>query len=203
MIGTQFVNASGTYSSPEPGTVASFTYTVQPNGRVIPSSDGEPYMYLVDTSQGFGTNYGPNTTNPESAGVFQFQPQTGTTLNAGTYIMSIPFSNSETGPLETGAIVIPSGGVAATATNIALTGYVYASYSQTADDESNSAKSLLFNEAVTGTISNSNGVIPSTGITLSTGVQACASGGGYIISSTQFACISGTTGYEEVYIFQQ
>lgn len=203
MSGTQFVNGSGSYSTPAPVTIASLTYTVASNGRVSPSSDGEPYLYLVDTSQGFGTNFGPNTTNPESEGVFQFQPQTSTTLNAGTYIMSVPFANSEVAPLETGVVVIPAGGVAATATSVPVTGYVYASYSQTSDDESNSAKSLLFNEPVTGALSNSNGVIPSGDITFSTGIQACASGGGYIISSTSFACISGTTGYAEVYIFQQ
>lgn len=203
MSGTQFVDASGTYSSPAPSSIGNLTYTVASNGRVHPSSDGEPYMYLVDTSTGFGTNYGPNTTNAETAGLFLIQPQTSTTLNAGTYVMSAPFINSETAPTETGVLVIPSGGVAATASNIPLTGDVFASYAETSTDESNSAKSLLFNEAVTGTISNSNGVIPSGGITLSTGVQACASGGGYIISSTEFACITGTTGYSEIYIFQQ
>ena len=160
-------------------------------------------MYLVDTSRGFGTNYGPNTTNAETAGLFQFQPQTSTTLNAGTYVMTAPFNNSETAPSEEGVLAIPAGGVGATATNIPVTGYIYANYSETSADESNSAKSLLFNESITGTLSNSNGVIPTGGLSLSSGIQACASGGGYVISSTEFACITGTTGYAQIYVFQQ
>lgn len=201
MSGTQFVNAQGTYTND--GAIASYNYSISAYGRVHPSSDGEPAMYLVDTNRGFATNAGGNTTNPEAAGVFLVQPQTGTTLNAGTYVMSTAINNSETAPSETGVLVIPTGGVTATATNVATSGYVYASYSEGSTDQSNAAQSLLFNEAVTGTISNSGGVIPSAGMTLSSGIQACASGGGYVISPTMFACISGTGGYAQVYIFQQ
>jgi hypothetical protein len=194
MSGTQFANASGAFSNN--AAIASATYTVGANGRVAPAASGTPVMYLVDTNTGFGT------ANGTAAGMFQFFPQTGTSLNAGNYAWAVSQPESAIGPTQVGVLTVPSGGVAATATAVPLTGQAYASFPAVAEDQSNSAGSLLFNEPLIGTISNTNGVL--TGITLSPGIQACGSGGGYVVSATEFACVSGTsTKYSEILIFHQ
>jgi len=205
MVGTTFANGAGTISAGAPAAIAKFTYTVTSNGRVKPSASGIPTMYLVDTGTGFGTNWDPAVTSAVTAGTWIIQQQTSTALNAGTYVMSQPFPNSNVAPLETGSIVIPAGGVPATGTSIPFMGNVYASYSEPTAEESNPASALLYSEPITGTISNTTGVIPINGMTTSTGVMVCNSGGGYVISPTEFACLSGTSGigYAQVYVFQQ
>ena len=111
------MNASGTYTANGggPGAVGSFSYTVSPTtGRVTVSTTGEPYLYLVDTSQGFGTQY--STANNVAPGLFQFQPQTATTLNPGNYSYYIFNGTSQIAPMEVGTLVIAPGGVPADGT---------------------------------------------------------------------------------------
>jgi len=205
MVGTTFANGAGTIGAGAPSAIAKFTYTVTANGRVKPSASGIPTMYLVDTGTGFGTNWDPAVTSAVNAGTWIIQQQTSTALNAGTYVMNQPFPNSNVAPLETGSIVIPTGGVPATGTAIPFTGYVYASYSELTADQSNPNNALLYSEPITGMISNTTGVIPISGITTSTGVMVCNNGGGYIISPTSFVCVTGASGipYAQVYVFQQ
>jgi hypothetical protein len=205
MIGTTFANGAGTIGAGAPAAIAKFTYTVTANGRAKPSASGIPTMYLVDTGTGFGTNWDPAVTSGVGAATWIIQQQTSTALNAGTYVMSQSFANSNVAPLETGSIVIPAGGVPATGTSIPFMGYVYASYSEPTAEESNTAGALLYSEPITGTISNTTGVIPISGMTTSTGVMVCNNGGGYVISPTEFVCLSGTSGigYAQVYVFQQ
>jgi hypothetical protein len=118
--------------------------------------------------------------------------------------LSIFDPDSQIAPLETGIVTIPSGGVGATASGVALTGAAYGSFSSQGDDQSNSAGTLLFNyQALTGAVSNASGVL--SNITLSGGIQACAGGGGYVISSASFACVEGaaTSSFSEILLFQQ
>ena len=115
MSGFQWVNASGTYTANggQPGAVGAFNYTVSPaTGRVTTSTTAEPYLYLVDTNLGFGTQY--STANNTAAGLFEFQPQTATALNPGFYSYYVYNGTSQVAPMETGILQIPSGGVPAT-----------------------------------------------------------------------------------------
>lgn len=194
MSGYQFVNASGTYSNNS--SISKFSYTVGANGRVATSTNGEPDMYLSDTNTGFATNYS------SSAGVFMVQSQTGTALNAGTYAWSTPIPNSQLTPAEAGTLTLPSG-VPVTASGVAVSGEAYASYSESSQNQSAPAGSLLFNELLTGTISNTNGLLPSGDFTVTSGVLACNGGGGYVISPTEFACVSNVKGYDTLVLFQQ
>jgi hypothetical protein len=202
LTGTEILNASGTWSTPT--SIASSAYTVQSNGRVTIAGSADPaYLYLVDTNQGFAT---ANGGSGPTAGVFTAEMQTSTSLNAGTYFFGISPPASNTGPMEVGTIILPTGGVPSTASKIAVTGYAYGSYSTTTNDEGNSAAALLYNGSLTGTISNANGTLTPV---LTPGIQGCSSGEGFVISATKFACLTGVksgssySGYAQVHIFQQ
>jgi hypothetical protein len=201
LSGFQFVNASGTYTNN--AAVAKFTYTVSADGRVATSTVAEPYMYLVDTNTGFATNYGA------PAGVFQFFPQTNTALNAGTYAWSTPISNSEVTATEVGTLTIPDGGLPTTASNVAVTGEAYASYESLTTEQTEAVlsatpASVLVDGLFTGTMSNTNGLLPTGDFTVTGGAMVCNSGGGYVISQTQFACVlPNVGGFDAVIFFQQ
>lgn len=217
MSGYQFVNASGSFTNNGKIASSSYTYTVSPVGRVATSNDNVPDMYLADTNTGFATNYN------SSAGLFQVQSQMSTTLNAGTYALSTPVPNSQLTPGEAGTLTIPGGGLAATASSVAVTGEAYASYGSNTSKlnteqienptlPTSPAPSLLVNEQLTGAMSNTNGVLPNASFTLTPGILACTAtpsstkgtlGGGYIISPTEFACVSGAAGYDTLVLFQQ
>lgn len=217
MRGYWFVNASGSFTNNGKIATSSYTYTVSPNGRVATSNANVPDMYLTDTNTGFATSYN------SSAGLFQVQPQTSTTLNAGTYVLSTPIPNSQLTPGESGTVTIPNGGLAATASGVAVTGEAYASYGSNTSKlnteqmenptlPTSPAPSLLVNEQLTGAMSNTNGLLPNASFTLTPGILACTAtpsatkgtlGGGYIISPTEFACVSGVAGYDTLVLFQQ
>ena len=223
--GQQYVNASGTYTmSVLPGTVGNYSYTVAPaTGRVTSSATGEPYLYLVDTSQGFGTQY--STLNNVAPGLFQFQPQTSTTLNSGTYTYYIFNGTSQAAPMETGTLVIPPGGVPAdgTITPLAPGGQDYTAFG-VAGNVYVVGEPILFSGPVTGTLAETAGVFghgfsanavytpagivfsitPSTPISYFQGCgQAAGQGGGFVISSTSFICAPSGGSFSGVHLFEQ
>jgi len=213
MTGTAIVELGGSSGGYSGNTaIPSFTYTVDSSGRVTntstqqglppttadpaPETVNVPYLYLSDTNTGFGIGVGAS-----GAGIYVVQPQTSTTLNAGTYSWANSFPNSQTAPVEAGSLTIPAGGVLPTNTAVSVTGQAYQSYFSTTYDESDAGASLLFGEALTGTMSQSNGVLTKLSFTQS-GIQGC-SGNGYVVSSTQFLCFPNGTGYTSVQVFKQ
>ncbi|HZL29131.1 MAG TPA: hypothetical protein VFC39_21575 [Acidobacteriaceae bacterium] len=225
MSGQQYVNASGTYTmSVLPGTVGNYSYTVAPaTGRVTSSTSSEPYLYLVDTSQGFGTQY--SALNNVAPGLFQFQPQTSTTLSSGTYTYYIFNGTSQSAPMETGTLVIPSGGVPSdgTITPLAPGGQDYTAFAL-AGNVYVAGEPILFSGPVTGTLAETDGVFshgfsanaiytpagivfsitPSTPTSYFQGCgQAATQGGGFVISSTSFICAPAGGSFAGVHVFEQ
>jgi len=209
MSGTQWVNASGTYTTaPGPQGVGNFTYTVAPNGRVSVSTTGEPEMYLVDTSQGFGTAY--STANNATPGLFIFQPQTSTTLNAGNYTYSVFNATYQLGVMETGIVTVPAGGVPSSGTSVAVTGYDYTVFSETGNVLV-SGQLPLYGGAISGTVIETNGLFPRNSIVLPQAIQGCGDvpglsttpGGGYVISSTSFVCAPSGGSFGQIHVFVQ
>ena len=212
MSGSAIVELGGATGGYQAVAVPNFSYSIDASGRVTnnstqqglgplsadpaPDTVNMPYLYLTDTNTGFGLGTGVS-----GAGIYVMQPQTSTTLNAGTYSWTNSFPNSQTAPVQAGSLTIPAGGVPASNTAVSVTGQAYQSYFSTTYDESNAAASLLFGEALTGTISQSNGVLTKLTFTQS-GIQGC-SGNGYVISSTQFLCFPNGTGYTSVQVFKQ
>ena len=207
MSGFQWVNASGTYTANGggPGAVGSFSYTVSPTtGRVTVSTTGEPYLYLVDTSQGFGTQYA--TTNNVAPGLFQFQPQTATTLNPGNYSYYIFNGTSQIAPMETGILTIPSGGLPANGSKVAVTGQDYTAFGAVGNVYL-SGESILLSTPITGTLAETNGMFSQSAIILPGTMQGCGQqapqGAGWVISSTSFICTPGGGSFAGVHLFQQ
>jgi hypothetical protein len=207
MSGFQWVNASGTYTANNgsPGTVGSFSYTVSPKtGRVTVSTTGEPYLYLVDTSQGFGTQY--STANNVAPGLFQFQPQTATALNPGNYAYYIFNGTSQIAPMETGVLTIPTGGVPANGSKVAVTGQDYTAFGAVGNVYV-AGENILLSAPITGTISETNGLFPQSAIILPGTMQGCGQqapqGAGWVISPTSFICTPGGGSFAGVHVFQQ
>jgi hypothetical protein len=211
LSGYQWQNASGTYTSTStPGSVSSFSYTVDPNsGRVAVSTGGEPNLYLVDTNIGYGTMHTTSSsTNPP--GLFQFQPQTATTLNAGAYAYSDVFTDSQVAPLETGVLQVPSTGVPGDGSTVTLlTGQDYSVFASNGNayQNSSSGETMLYSGPVTGTLSQTGGLFSKSAIILPGTMQGCGQqspqGGGWVVSSTSFICVPGGGSFGVVHIFQQ
>jgi hypothetical protein len=207
MSGFQWVNASGTYTANggNPGVIGSFSYTVSPTtGRVTSSTTGEPYLYLVDTSQGFGTQY--SSANNTPAGLFQFQPQTATTLNAGYYSYYVFNGTSQIAPMETGILTIPSGGVPATGSAVAVTGQDYTAFGAVGNVYV-AGENILFNGPITGTIKETSGMFSQNSIIFPGTMQGCGQqapqGAGWVISPTSFICTPGGGSFAGIHLFQQ
>ncbi|HEX5284215.1 MAG TPA: hypothetical protein VFW30_08855 [Bryocella sp.] len=213
LSGFQWVNASGTYTPinpPGPGVVNAFSYTVDPaTGRVTTSTTGEPYLYLVDTSMGFGTQY--SAANNAAAGLFQFQPQTATTLNAGFYSYYVFNGTSQVAPMETGILQIPDGGVPDNATTVTIpSGTDYTSFGTLANVYQ-AGEPILYTGGITGTLTESGGLFSrssTTGQIILPGLmQGCGQqspqGGGWVISSTSFVCTPAGGSFAGVHVFQQ
>ena len=216
LAGTQWVNASGTYTATStPGTVSSYTYTVAPNGRVPVSSTGQPLMYLVDTNTGFGTQFASGA----APGIFTFVPQTATTLNSGTYSFAGYNNTSQLAPQEVGTLIIPSGGVPSTGSIVSVTGYDYTAFGAVGNVYV-AGEPILYNGSFTGTLSETAGVFAHgvspvvSGIifnfapSLSTGYfqgcgQATPEGGGFVISPTSFLCVPAGGSFGVIHLFQQ
>jgi len=207
MSGFQWVNASGTYTATAtPGTVGNFSYTVSPNtGRVAVSTTGEPYLYLVDTNQGFGTQY--STANNVAPGLFQFQPQTATSLNPGNYTYYIFNGTSQLAPMETGVLEIPSGDVPADGSTVAVTGgQDYTAFGAAANVYV-AGENILYSGPISGTLSQTSGLFSKSTIILPGTMQGCGQqtpqGGGWVISSTSFVCAPGGGSFAGIHVFQQ
>jgi hypothetical protein len=208
MSGFQWVNASGTYTANggKPGTVGSFSYTVSPTtGRVAVSTTGEPYLYLVDTNQGFGTQY--STANNVAPGLFQFQPQTSTTLNAGFYSYYVFNGTSQLAPMETGVLQIPRGGVPADGSIVTVAGgQDYTSFGASGNVYV-AGENILFSGPITGTLSEAAGLFGQSAIILPGTMQGCGQqtpqGAGWVISPNSFVCVPGGGSFAGIHIFQQ
>jgi hypothetical protein len=207
MSGFQWVNASGTYTANggNPGTVGSFNYTVSPTtGRVSVSTTGEPYLYLVDTSQGFGTQY--STANNVAPGLFQFQPQTATALTPGNYSYYIFNGTSQIAPMETGILTIPSTGLPADGSKVAVTGQDYTAFGAVGNVYV-TGENILLSTPITGTLAETNGLFPQSAIILPGTMQGCGQqapqGAGWVISPTSFICTPGGGSFAGVHLFQQ
>ena len=159
LSGFQWVNASGTYTANngQPGAVGAFNYTVSPTtGRVTTSTTAEPYLYLVDTNRGFGTQY--STANNAAAGLFEFQPQTATTLSPGFYSYYVYNGTSQVAPMETGILQIPDGGVPSNGTTVTIpSGTDYTSFGTLANVYQ-AGEPILFTGPITGTLTQSGGM---------------------------------------------
>jgi hypothetical protein len=220
LSGVQFVNASGTYTATAtPGAVASYSYTVAPNGRVPVSSTGQPLMYLVDTNTGFGTQFAAGA----APGIFTFLPQTATALNSGTYSFSGYNDTSQLAPQEVGTLVIPPGGVPSTGAIVSVSGYDYTAFGE-AGNVYVTGEPILYNGPYTGTLSETAGVFAHGVGSGTTGTpsgiifnfapgatagyfqgcsQAAPEGGGFVISSTSFLCVPAGGSFGVVHLFQQ
>ena len=206
LSGFQWVNASGTYTVNGPGTVGAFSYTVSPTtGRVTTSTTGEPYLYLVDTNRGFGTQY--SAANNASAGLFEFQPQTATTLNSGFYSYYVYNGTSQVAPMETGILQIPDGGVPNNGTTVTIpSGTDYTSFGTLANVYK-VGEPILYTGDITGTLTESSGLFIQNQIILPGLMQGCGQqtpqGGGWVISSTSFVCAPGGGSFAGIHLFQQ
>jgi large repetitive protein len=205
--GLQWIDASGTYTSTAtPGTVGNFTYTVDPNsGRVSVTITGEPNLYLVDTNTGYGTQHGAGSV----VGLFQFQPQTATTLNPGAYAYSVVNDDSVVGPMETGVLQVPSTGVPSNGSTVTLlTGQDYSVFASNGNAyQSSSGETMLYSGPVTGSLAQTNGLFSKSAILLPGTMQGCGQqapqGGGWVISSTSFICTPSGGSFGDIHIFQQ
>ena len=208
LSGFQWVNASGTYTANggQPGAVGAFNYTVSPTtGRVTTSTTAEPYLYLVDTNQGFGTQY--STANNTAAGLFEFQPQTATALNPGFYSYYVYNGTSQVAPMETGILQIPSGGVPSNGTTVTIpSGTDYTSFGTLANVYQ-AGEPILFTGPITGTLTESGGMFNQKQIILPGLMQGCGQqtpqGAGWVISPTSFVCAPGGGSFAGVHLFQQ
>ncbi len=208
LSGFQWVNASGTYTANggQPGAVGAFNYTVAPaTGRVTTSTTAEPYLYLVDTNQGFGTQY--STANNTAAGLFEFQPQTATALNPGFYSYYVYNGTSQVAPMETGILQIPSGGVPSNGTTVTIpSGTDYTSFGTLANVYQ-AGEPILFTGPITGTLTESAGMFNQKQIILPGLMQGCGQqtpqGAGWVISPTSFVCAPGGGSFAGVHLFQQ
>ena len=208
LSGFQWVNASGTYTANggQPGAVGAFNYTVAPaTGRVTTSTTAEPYLYLVDTNQGFGTQY--STANNTAAGLFEFQPQTATALNPGFYSYYVYNGTSQVAPMETGILQIPSGGVPSNGTTVTIpSGTDYTSFGTLANVYQ-AGEPILFTGPITGTLTESGGMFNQKQIILPGLMQGCGQqtpqGAGWVISPTSFVCAPGGGSFAGVHLFQQ
>ena len=231
--GYQFTNLSGTYSTgPGPGTVSSFAYSVTPStGRVVPNNGvtiTEPCMYLIDTSQGWGIQ----CQTAQQSGLWQFMPQTATTLNAGTYSYYVFSQIEPTAPLETGTIWLPTGGVPANATTIPVAGgydytqfyspataYVQPSGVYTYAEPIEYAGAIITPSSIQvqagGEIYRSTatagsgiqlygtGSEPSLSTFQGCGQNTLAGGGGFILTPTSFVCVPSGGSFGGVHVFTQ
>lgn len=208
MSGSQWVNASGTYTANNgsPGAVGAFSYTVSPTtGRVTTSTTSQPYLYLVDTNQGFGTQY--STANNTAAGLFEFQPQTATALNPGFYSYYVYNGTSQVAPMETGILQIPAGGVPSNGTTVTIpSGTDYTSFGTLANVYQ-VGEPILFTGPITGTLTQSGGMFNQKQIILPGLMQGCGQqtpqGAGWVISPTSFVCTPGGGSFAGVHLFQQ
>lgn len=208
LAGFQWVNASGTYTANggQPGTVGAFSYTVAPaTGRVTTSTTGEPYLYLVDTNLGFGTQY--STANNTAAGLFEFQPQTATTLSKGFYSYYVYNGTSQVAPMETGILQVPDGGVLDNGTTVTIpSGTDYTSFGTLANVYQ-AGEPILFTGPITGTLTESGGMFNQKQIILPGQMQGCGQqtpqGAGWVISSTSFVCTPGGGSFAGIHIFKQ
>lgn len=208
LSGFQWVNASGTYTANggQPGAVGAFNYTVAPaTGRVTTSTTAEPYLYLVDTNLGFGTQY--STANNTAAGLFEFQPQTATALNPGFYSYYVYNGTSQVAPMETGILQIPSGGVPSNGTTVTIpSGTDYTSFGTLANVYQ-AGEPILFTGPITGTLTESGGMFNQKQIILPGLMQGCGQqtpqGAGWVISPTSFVCAPGGGSFAGVHLFQQ
>ena len=184
-------------------TLTNIGYTVEPvTGRVTftstSSPTGLPELYLVDTNQGFATQQPTAGTQP--TGMLEFLPQTSESLNAGNYTFSLFKSTGPQGTMEAATIHLPSASTSG-ATTID-SGQMYANFANTSNDQSNKSGTLLYDELLTGSLTNTNGVLSSISVTA--GAEVCGTGGtGYVISSTQFACLSGAKAVIQGFVFFQ
>jgi hypothetical protein len=208
LSGFQWVNASGTYTANngQPGAVGAFNYTVSPTtGRVTTSTTAEPYLYLVDTNVGFGTQY--STANNTAAGLFEFQPQTATTLNPGFYSYYVYNGTSQVAPMETGILQVPDGGVPSNGTTVTIpSGTDYTSFGTLANVYQ-ASEPILFTGPITGTLTQSGGMFNQKQIILPGQMQGCGQqtpqGAGWVISSTSFVCTPGGGSFAGIHVFQQ
>jgi len=208
LSGVQWVNASGNYTANngQPGGVGAFNYTVDPaTGRVAVSTTGEPYLYLVDTNRGFGTQY--STNNNAAAGLFEFQPQTATTLNPGFYSYYVFNGTSQVAPMETGILEVPAGGVPDNGTTVTIpSGTDYTSFGTLANVYQ-AGEPILFTGPVTGTLTESGGMFNQKQIILPGQMQGCGQqtpqGAGWVISPTSFVCTPGGGSFAGIHVFQQ
>ena len=226
--GPQYQNASGTYTaaSTAVGSAGNYTYTVAANGRVSVSTDAEPTMYLWDTSQGFGVLSGGTSLVP---GVWMVTSQTATALNAGTYIYTTWNPTSELGPMETGSLIIPTGGIPTGPSTkfVPITGYDYTAFGAAANayNYSTTNEPILYNGPFTGSMAETGPVTDGVGgifghaaaagiilgpptATTTSNLQGCGQvvgneGGGFVISPTMFACVPASSAFSTVHVFQQ
>jgi hypothetical protein len=205
--GLQWINASGTYTSTAtPGTVGSFTYTVDPvSGRVAVSTTGEPNLYLVDTNLGYGTQHGAGSV----PALFQFQPRTATTLNGGAYSYWVIPTSSVSAPYETGILQAPATGIPGDGSTVTLlTGQDYTVFAANGNAyQSSTGETMLYNGPVTGTVSQTAGMFSKSAILLPGTMQGCGQqipqGAGWVVTPTEFICTPGGGSYGDIHIFQQ
>jgi hypothetical protein len=213
--GPQYQNLSGSFTTATVGSIGNYCNTLAANGRLLPAStstgEAEPIIYLTDTNTGYGTQWNTGS----GPGLWFIQKRTGTSLNAGTYSDSMVFPTSIQGPLEVGAITVPTGGVPANSkTAVNVTGTIYSQFSSPSVLYS-SDTSMLTTTPVTGTLTNSGtdtvNSIAYTGIFLkgtinllpANSFQACSSGYGFVITSTSFMCIDTVDQFSTPHLFQQ
>jgi hypothetical protein len=226
----QYTNLSGTYTTTQvPGNVSptSWTYTVNSNtGRVVPSNNSnisEPCMYLSDTNTGWGVQ----CYTSQQSGLWQFAPQTATSLNGGIYSYYVYSQIEPVAPLEVGTVWMPQGGVANNGTPFSTTGgYDYTQFYNAAGAGAyTTGESIEYTGAITsGTIAiqatggeiyhltaaQNNGFVlfgaGSTG-TQSTfqgcGQTTTVAGGGFILSPTSFVCVPSGGSFGGIHVFTQ
>jgi hypothetical protein len=147
-------------------------------GRVTVSTTGEPYLYLVDTSQGFGTQYSTaNNVAPQLA------------------------------PMETGVLQIPSSGLPADGSTVAVTGgQDYTAFGATGNVYV-AGENILDSGPITGALSETSGLFSKSAIILPGTMQGCGQqspqGAGWVISSTSFVCVPGGGSFAGIHVFQQ
>jgi hypothetical protein len=212
--GPQYQNLSGTVTTATVGSIGNYCNTLGANGRLLPASnstgEAEPILYLTDTNTGYGTQWNQGS----GPGLWFVYPRTSTTLNAGTYSDSMVSPTSIQSPLEAGVVIVPAGGVPGGSKAVAVTGTIFSQFSAP-NEEYSSSGNILYTGPITGTLTNNgsstvNGVVYN-GILLKNAInllpantfQACASGYGFVISSTSFMCIDTIDQFATPHLFQQ
>jgi hypothetical protein len=214
--GPQYQNLSGTSTTATVGSIGNYCNTLGANGRLVPASnstgEAEPIIYLTNTNTGYGTQWNGGS----GPGLWLVIDRTSASLNGGSYSDSMVSPTSIQAPMEVGIINLPSTGAPYNSKNVTLTGTIFTQFSQTLEPYSADTGALLYTGPITGNINNNeaayadngvnyDGVLIKNAFTLSPAntFQGCASGYGFVVTSTSFMCIDTLDQFSTPHLFQQ